>query len=170
MKKDLAAGFFIFYLCILVWIIVFKMQFSLTALHESFGDLVRDTISWVPFQITGLSYRSMLEFAQNAAIFIPFGILPRIFAPKARWLTIAGSALLVSLGFELVQYVFRIGYADATDVAGNVLGALTGVILYDLVLALVKKRSRTDTLFLLLAAGMLVCSVVLFYRNATLFL
>ena len=60
---------------------------------------------------------------QNILLFIPLGFL--IGGKRG---IIAG--VLLSIGIELTQYVFRLGYFELDDVLNNTIGAAIGALLY----------------------------------------
>ncbi|MBV7282359.1 VanZ family protein [Corynebacterium sp. TAE3-ERU30] len=71
---------------------------------------------------------SLLNVAGNVALFAPLGfvlvLLLRGRAHPVRTATLLSLAL--SLGIELAQYVFRLGYSDIDDLLYNTLGAALG--------------------------------------------
>ena len=60
---------------------------------------------------------------QNILLFIPFGFL--IGGKRG---IIAG--VLLSIGIELSQYIFRLGYCELDDVLNNTIGAAIGSLLF----------------------------------------
>ncbi|MCK7637832.1 VanZ family protein [Corynebacterium sp. P7202] len=64
----------------------------------------------------------------NVAFFVPFGVLLYIILGSGsnplRRVTLVGAA--VSLGIEMLQYVFALGHSDVTDILFNTLGAFLG--------------------------------------------
>jgi len=138
---------FLIYLVLLVWIIVFKLQFSISDLDSA------RSINLVPFHYdkeAGENFHTK-EILENLLIFVPMGIYLQMllfnskFSMKA--LAIAGTSLLL----EAAQYVLVIGRSDITDLLTNTAGGLLGIALYCIVARLLKKRERTDKLFLILA-------------------
>lgn len=73
-SKKLTLGFCIFYIAMLTWIIVFKMQFSFATLPD-----IRN-INLIPFGAS-LIVNGKLQYSeifQNAAAFVPFGIFMHV--------------------------------------------------------------------------------------------
>ena len=109
-SRKLTLGLFAFYLIVLTWIILFKMQFSLRNL---------------PLVVNGK--RDVGEIVQNAAAFFPMGIFVRALWPGRplvkQLLPVIGASLL----FEAAQYVFAIGASDITDVISNASGGALGI-------------------------------------------
>lgn len=138
---------FIIYLIILVWVILFKLQFSL-------GDIDHArTINLIPFHYStavGEQFH-MKEVMDNILIFIPFGILLSMLAPRMKlrnkFLILFGS----SLALETMQFLLSIGGTDITDLITNSLGGIVGIALYALLLKIVKDRQKIDTVISVIA-------------------
>ena len=122
-SKKLTLGFCIFYIAMLTWIIVFKMQFSFAALPD-----IRN-INLIPFGAS-LIVNGKLQYSeifQNVAAFVPFGIFMHVLMQdRPFWkqvLPIAAASFL----FETAQYAFAIGASDITDLIANTAGGLLGI-------------------------------------------
>lgn len=144
---------FLIYLALLVWIILFKLQFSI---HDL--DTVR-SINLIPFYYdkdVGTAFH-LKEVLENLLLFVPMGIYLQMLLSKWRFhgklIIIAGTSLLL----EMVQYVLAIGRSDITDLLTNTAGGFLGLALYCIVAWLLRKRERADKLFFVLAV---IASVV----------
>ncbi|AEG84987.1 VanZ family protein [Corynebacterium ulcerans] len=76
-----------------------------------------------------LWYAPWLDAVGNVALFIPFGfLLVTILAGRWRMPIVFSTLLgfLVSVGIEVAQYVYAIGYTDVDDVLCNTVGAFLG--------------------------------------------
>lgn len=138
---------FLLYLALLVWIILFKLQFSVRDL-----DSVR-SINLIPFyydQGIGSNFH-IKEVLENLLIFAPMGIYLQMLLHKSRFFVklflIAGTSLLL----EIAQYALAIGRSDITDLLTNTVGGFLGMALYCIVAWLLKSRARADKLFFVLA-------------------
>lgn len=138
---------FLIYLILLVWIILFKLQFSI---HDL--DMVR-SVNFIPFYYDkeiGTEFH-LKEVFENLLIFVPMGIYLQMLLPKGRFhgklAVIAGTNLLL----ETAQYVLAIGRSDITDLLTNTTGGLLGLALYCIIARLLRNRERADKLFLVLA-------------------
>ena len=138
---------FLIYLILLVWIILFKLQFSI---HDL--DMVR-SVNFIPFYYDkeiGTEFH-LKEVFENLLIFVPMGIYLQMLLPKGRFhgklAVIAGTSLLL----ETAQYVLAIGRSDITDLLTNTTGGLLGLALYCIISRLLRNRERADKLFLVLA-------------------
>ena len=138
---------FLIYLALLVWIILFKLQFSISDL-----DKIR-SINLIPFHYDkeiGVAFH-LTEVLENVLIFVPMGIYLQMLMPKvklyAKIMMIAGTSFLL----ETTQYVLAIGRSDITDVLTNTAGGLLGLIAYLMVARLIGNRIKANRLFSILA-------------------
>ena len=146
---------FLIYLALLVWIILFKLQFSISDL-----DKIR-SINFIPFHYDkeiGAAFH-LTEVLENFLIFVPMGIYLQMLMPKvklyAKIMMIAGTSFLL----ETTQYVLAIGRSDITDVLTNTVGGLLGLIVYLMVARLIGNRIKANRLFSVLA-GMVSVVVI----------
>ena len=93
---------FLIYLALLVWIILFKLQFSISDL-----DKIR-SINFIPFHYdkeVGAAFH-LTEVLENFLIFVPMGIYLQMLLPRTKlyvkFMLIAGTSFLL----ETMQYVF----------------------------------------------------------------
>lgn len=115
---------FLSYLLILTWMIVFKMDLSVL-----YGRYDSVQFNLIPLAGTAV-YNGILNFPEilfNIISFIPFGIYMEILFRKASWTVNLLVILLVSLAFEVVQYILLLGIADITDLLANGLGGAIGI-------------------------------------------
>ena len=148
---------FLIYLALLVWIILFKLQFSISDL-----DKIR-SINCIPFHYDkeiGVAFH-LTEVLENILIFVPMGIYLQMLMPKvklyAKIMMIAGTSFLL----ETTQYVLAIGRSDITDVLTNTAGGLLGLIVYLMVARLIGNRIKANRLFSILAGIVSVVVIVL---------
>ncbi len=75
-----------------------------------------------------------LNLAGNVIGFIPFGMLTPILFPVAkRMISVICLTFLLSLSFETLQLIFKVGSFDVDDLLLNTIGGLLGYILYKVV-------------------------------------
>ena len=137
-QAKLTIALFAAYSVVLVWVVIFKTQFS-------FSDLPQyREINLIPFAGSAIT-NNQLNFKEvlwNMLVFVPFGLYWSLI--KQNWpfwkkiLLIAG----VSLLFEIIQYVFSIGGSDITDLISNTLGGAAGIGLYAVLLRLIKEKTH----------------------------
>ena len=136
------------YLIVLVWIILFKMQTDLSFLAS--GGYRR--INWIPFYASAITNGKvdLSEIVLNILIFVPFGVYTSILKTEWGFLKKAAPAFFTSLAFEILQFIFGIGASDITDLLGNTLGGMAGILLFLLLSKLFK--GNTIKLINILAA------------------
>lgn len=163
-QKFFVPVLFLIYLALLVWIILFKLQFNINDL-----DTVR-SINLIPFYYDkeiGTSFH-LKEVFENLLIFVPMGIYLQMLLPKCwfhgKLIIIAGTSILL----EVAQYVLAIGRSDITDLITNFMGGLLGLALYGTMARLLKNRDTADKLFFILAV--IVSVVVVGFLAFILFL
>ena len=100
----LATILFLIYLALLVWIILFKLQFSISDL-----DKVR-SINLIPFHYdkeVGAAFH-LTEVLENFLIFVPMGIYLQMLLPRTKlyvkFMMIAGTSFLL----ETMQYILAV--------------------------------------------------------------
>lgn len=139
---------FLLYLALLIWIILFKLQFSILDL-----DRVRE-INLIPFPFYyehEVTFHAT-EVLQNVLIFMPFGIYLCLLLPKSRFGVKLLLISVVSLLLEICQYVLAIGRSDITDLITNICGGLFGIILYKAAIKLFRNKKRVDQVIIISAA------------------
>ena len=125
-QNKITAGLFAVYLFALIWIIVFKMQFSFQGLPDF------RKINLIPFADSANVNNQIYfnEIIYNVFAFIPFGIYIGMLKPSWSFLKKIAVIAGVSLLFEVLQFIFAIGASDITDFIGNTLGGIIGVGVY----------------------------------------
>ncbi|KKI91144.1 VanZ family protein [Bacillus sp. SA1-12] len=125
-QNKITASLLAVYLFALTWIIVFKMQFSFQGLPD-FRE-----INLIPFAGSA-NVNHQIDFNEiiyNVLAFIPFGIYISMLKPNWSFLKKIKVIAVVSLLFEVLQFIFAIGASDITDFMGNTLGGIIGVGVY----------------------------------------
>lgn len=138
---------FLIYLALLVWIILFKLQFSISDL-----DKIR-SINFIPFHYDkeiGAAFH-LTEVLENFLIFVPMGIYLQMLLPRTKlyvkFMLIAGTSFLL----ETMQYILAVGCSDITDVLTNAAGGLLGLAVYSIAAWLIGNRIKANRLFSILA-------------------
>ena len=154
-RKVLAHIGFVLYIVLLVWLIIFKLEPRFWTFPKTGRSLNLIPFGASMMQNGGISFS---EIAYNALFFVPFGIyLLTLRITKKAWHGIL-IGLTVSIAFEAVQFVFKIGASDITDVIMNTLGTAIGVLIG------IKLGSKADDvcIFLLIAQFILLsCYIAL---------
>lgn len=136
----LIAVLFIVYLTLLVWVILFKLQWSLNDIDRT------RSVNLIPFHYAAAAGEQfqVKEVRDNVLIFIPFGVLLSMLASKMKWPNKFLIILGASLALETMQFVLAIGAADSTDLITNSSGGVIGMGLYALLLSVVKDKQKID--------------------------
>lgn len=124
-SKKVTLGLLIFYLIALIWIIIFKLQFSFENLPH-----IRN-INLIPFGESVIVNGKMdiSEIIQNALAFIPLGLFVHILWEEKSFLKQFVPIICTTLLFEVIQFIFAIGATDITDIITNSLGGIIGIII-----------------------------------------
>ena len=149
----LTAALFVIYLRLVTWIILFKLQFSLS----EFGRF--RSINLIPFAgslIVNGKVR-LSEIFENILVFVPVGIYLSMLRSDLSFLKrtalIAGYSLLL----ETLQYILAVGATDITDLIDNTLGGIIGIGLYAGAGRLIRQKDKLDKILKFLAAAGTVC-------------
>ena len=157
------------YLLTLVWLTLFKLSYDIPTIVAEHRTRSLNLVPFVLLGQPGLSVTGLSETLSNFVTFIPFGLLLEVNVKKAPWWRLAPVVLVFSVTVEALQFVLAIGTSDATDVATNTLGGLTGLLLY----RLADRGMRTEALDRVIAATGVALFVtfvllrLLFFKVAT---
>ena len=136
-----------FYFIMLVWILLFKLGVQFSYMANRQVNLIPFVDLFIPNSEVDVS-----EIILNTIIFIPLGIYAA--ALFRRW--VLGNKILffvsTSLLFEAVQYIFRIGAFDVTDIITNATGGLVGLLLFKLIKKLFNDSSKAQKFINIIAA------------------
>lgn len=149
-RNALTIVLFAIYTLVLIWIVLFKLHFSL-------AEMARErNINLIPFQGSAIGAN---EF-YNIIFFIPFGIYISMLKNKWPFVIKVIIFFCFSLSFEILQYVFAIGRTDVTDLLCNTLGGMIGVGIYELLFRILKSKTNNVMNIVLLV---LTASILLFF-------
>ena len=155
-QHNLTKILFIGYTLILVWILLFKMSFSIDELYKS------RSINIIPFMgsviVNGRIYIS--EIINNIIVFVPVGIY--ICMLKENWsiLRKISVGFFISLGIEVLQFILAIGATDITDLIGNTLGGIVGIGVFYLFSKVFKNKTNNIINTLALIATILLLAFI----------
>lgn len=153
---DWKKGIFWIYLVLLVWIVLFKLSFSLE------GLVGHSSVNLIPFYYgSDVNTRFHLkEVLYNILIFVPFGLFLRMFEVRGKFIVLCG--FLTSLLLEVLQYLLGIGASDITDLLGNTSGVIVGIVFYFILEKIFRSREKVNHFLMILAIGVLVLFLGLF--------
>ncbi len=150
-QRSFTLSLFAVYIALLTWIILFKMQVSLSALQMPAAKL-----NVVPLAGSGANGSvNWDEVVNNILIFLPMGVYLAMLLPERSFLLKLLPAFLISLAYEALQFLFRIGVADSTDLLGNTLGAAAGILIFSLIFRLFGEKVHK-----IITISALVCTVL----------
>lgn len=86
----------------------------------------------------------LTENIMNVVVFMPVGVLVGAVYRSMSWKKVLVIGICLSVGIEVLQFVFRRGFSEVDDVMHNTLGCLIGYSLWRLVLQLAKWQSRVS--------------------------
>ena len=136
-KHNLTRILFIVYFCILVWILLFKMSFSLDELYKS------RSINIIPFSgsivVNGKLYIN--EIINNILVFVPIGIYTCMLKQEWSITKKISVAFFISLAVEVLQFILAIGATDITDLIGNTIGGVIGIVIFYLFDKVLKNKA-----------------------------
>jgi glycopeptide antibiotics resistance protein len=160
--KALSKTVFALYLFLLVWLVLFKLNFNLAL---AFASHIR-SVNVIPF--ANASPSNVRGWILNVVAFIPFGFLLSVNLKRLPvWQRLA-IVFMGSLDFELIQFIFAIGITDITDVITNTLGGLLGLLLYALGNRYVDEEKLDRYVVLASCALLLMATLILgvfFFRH-----
>lgn len=143
--KSLSKVILALYLLVLMWLVLFKFSFDLTAVL----DAQTRSLNLIPF--SGNDQREMID---NFIVFIPLGLLLSANFQRASLQGKLAFIGMLSLIAEIIQFVFAIGATDISDVILNTSGGLLGLLLYGLCHTYVR-REKLDR-FVVVANALLL--------------
>lgn len=146
-NKKLTFVLFIIYVLALIWLVLFKLQFSFDHIER-----VR-VINMIPLNKSVFS-----EVDDNIRIFVPLGIYICMLRSEWSFLKKLLSILSFTLAFEIIQFVFAIGRSDITDILANTLGGTIGIGIYKLLFKILKHR--TNKFINLIALVLTTCAMI----------
>ena len=162
MKKfkniDMIKILFAIYCFLLVWIILFRLSFSI---QDIIGlDKIR-SINLIPFYYSNEVNSHFKEVIENLLIFIPFGVYLRMINKNNKIIILYG--FLLSLALEISQFIFKLGASDITDLITNTLGTTIGVLGYCLLEKIFKNKEKINKVLKIIAliVTILFCSLMM---------
>ncbi len=144
----LTVTLFIMYSIALFWILLFKMGVQ-------FSYMENRNINLIPFRESLFLHNKINvgETLLNVVIFIPLGIYAGVLFK--RW-TVGKKLLcffLISLMFEMLQLIFRLGAFDITDIITNTSGGIIGLIIFGVIKKLFNNSLKTQKFINIIAAA-----------------
>lgn len=159
MGKMLSRGLLTLYLLILIWLVLFKLQYNILSVFNYHHRSLNLNPFTFPLKLNGsINFGELID---NVIIFIPFGMLLNVNFKKVGLLPKFALILFFSLTCELIQFIFAIGATDITDVITNTVGGFLGLELYSLSNKYVNNK-KLDRVIIFV--GILLLILLLYYR------
>ena len=121
-QKTISYIVFGVYLILLIWLVLFKFATNFSAIPSM------RNINLIPFSYKQQTNTQLREVLYNIIVFVPLGVYVQIFKEEWKTTTKCGVVLITSFLFEVVQFIFAIGASDITDLIGNTLGGIVGIL------------------------------------------
>lgn len=151
-QKTLVPVMFILYLLSLIWVIVFKANRDLLV----YGGEPEFR------QISFYLYFNGKETLLNIAAFVPAGLFLMLLPRQGKILPACVGSFLLSLAFEVTQYILMLGTSDLTDLLTNTLGGIFGVGAFFLCQLIWGEKSKAILSLLCIPATLAFCFVAFF--------
>jgi len=146
--NKLTKTLFIIYLIALCWILLFK-------LGVQFSYMNNRSVNLIPFRnlLTSNGKVDIGETVMNVIIFIPLGIYTGVLFKRWPFKNNVFFFFLVSLIFEALQFIFRIGAFDITDIITNTTGGIIGLMIFKVIEKLFNNNMKTQKFINIIAAS-----------------
>ena len=161
-SNNLTRILFTIYLIVLGWILLLK-------LGVQFSYMEKRNLNFIPYNDYFMQGKiDAAETILNILIFVPLGIYAGILFKK--WTT--GKKFLffflVSLGFEALQFILKIGAFDITDIINNTLGGIIGFGIFKTIERILndnRKAHKLINLFATIGTIVMIALLVLLKMN-----
>lgn len=156
--RNLTRILFAVYILMLVWILLFKMSFSMDELYKN------RSINIIPFMSSVIANGrvDISEIINNIVVFIPVGIYVCMLKKDWSVLKQISVGFFISLGIEVLQFVFAIGATDITDLTGNTFGGIVGIGVFYLLSKVFKNKTNDIINILALISTIIYSSYICF--------
>ena len=137
----------VIYLIALFWILLFK-------LGVRFSYMENRKVNLIPFS-EPLILNGKIDFGEtimNVVIFVPLGIYAGVLFKRWGFVKKLSFFFLISLMFEGLQFIFRIGAFDITDIITNILGGIIGSLIFEAIEKLFNNSVRSQKFITIIAA------------------
>ena len=78
----------------------------------------------------GENDRLLMENIMNVVVFVPVGLLAGVAFRGMKWMKVMVTGLGLSIGIEVMQFVFRKGFSEVDDVIHNTFGCMIGYLIW----------------------------------------
>ena len=103
----------------------------------------------------------LAEIILNVVIFVPLGIYAGILFKRWSFEKKLFFFFLLSLVFEMLEFFFKIGAFDITDIITNTIGGIIGLLMFTAIEKLVNNSRKTQKIINIIAATGTVVMIML---------
>ena len=130
------------YLIALFWILLFKLGVQLSYMGNR-------SVNLIPFSDGKID---VSEIILNVVIYVPLGIYAGILFKRRTLGTKLFLFFSTSSMFEVLQFIFRVGAFDVTDIIANTSGGIIGVMIFKAIEKLFKNSVTAHKFINIIAA------------------
>ena len=149
---------FVFYIIFILWNIVFKYVSPLELFSSN--RYCSRTLNLIPFYDIFNGNYNRLDIFGNIILFIPLGIYINMVGKNSKVSKNIYKIIIISLIFEVSQYVFGIGASDITDLITNTIGGVIGIGIYMAIKKIFKDDNKVKT-FITICSMVVMIPVVI---------
>ena len=91
--------------------------------------------------IYGTDSTQITEKVMNVIVFIPLGALSAIVFQRKKWWKVILLGSLISFSVEILQFIFKRGYAEVNDIIYNTLSCMIGYGICCLILYIIYREA-----------------------------
>lgn len=133
---------FVIYLLALCWILLFKLGVRFSYMGER-------RVNLVPFNGRAVLHG---ETIMNVVIFVPFGMYVGVLFRQWTLGKKYFFFFITSFLFEALQFIFKVGAFDITDIIANTLGGAIGIMIFYAISKLFPNPLKTKKFIIVIAA------------------
>ncbi len=133
---------FVIYLLALCWILLFKLGVRFSYMEER-------RVNLVPFNGRAVLHG---ETIMNVVIFVPFGMYVGVLFRQWTLGKKYFFFFIISFLFEALQFIFKVGAFDITDIIANTLGGAIGILIFYAISKLFGDPLKTKKFIIIIAA------------------
>lgn len=141
-SDKLTTVLFIIYFIALIWILLFK-------LGVRFSYIGKRSVNLIPFSDGN---NGVSENILNVLIFVPLGIYAGVLFRRWNISTKLLFFFLTSLTFEGLQFIFKLGAFDITDIITNTFGGAIGLLIFAVIEKAFNNNSKAQKFINIIAA------------------
>jgi len=146
----------IIYLAVLFWILLFKLGVRFSYMEKRDVNLIPFRAIFIPNGKIDLA-----EIILNVVIFVPLGIYAGVLFKRWSFGKKLFFFFLLSLVFEMLEFFFKIGAFDITDIITNTIGGIIGLLMFTAIEKLVNNSRKTQKIINIIAATGTVVMIML---------